>query len=155
MAHLVSEWQGKEILFPENVVYTKYVTDTVRYEQPESEYKILVYVDSTGCTSCKLQLDKWKKLMCELDSSSIEIPLLFYFQTTDHKEIYHILRQDRFEHPVCIDTNDQLNRLNRFPSDMAFLLNKENKVVLIGNPVHNPAIKELYLKQIRRSQAQF
>jgi hypothetical protein len=46
---------------------------------------------------------------------------------------------------------DRLNGLNRFPSDMTFqtfLLDGNNKVVVLDNPVHNAAVKELYLKRI-------
>jgi len=158
IAHLVYEWQGKEILFPENVVYTRYVTDTVEYELPQSEYKILMYVDPIGCINCKLQLNEWKEFMHQIDSAAIgEIPFLFYFQTKNAKEIYYILRQDKFDHPVCIDTDGELNKLNQFPSDIAFqtfLLNKENKVVVIGNPIYNPAVKELYWKQLTGNKTQ-
>lgn len=53
--------------------------------------------------------------------------------------------------PVCFDREDAFNRVNRFPSEMAlqtFLLDKDNRVVAIGNPVHNPQVKELYLNII-------
>lgn len=58
IAQFVNEWQGKEIYFPKNLIFTRYLTDTIDFYVPESEYKILVYVDSIGCTSCKLQLYK-------------------------------------------------------------------------------------------------
>ncbi|MCD8093619.1 MAG: DUF1573 domain-containing protein [Bacteroides sp.] len=48
-----------------------------------------------------------------------------------------------------MDTEDSLNKINHFPSDInfqTFLLDRSNKVVAIGNPVHNPKIKELYIK---------
>ena len=41
--------------------------------------------------------------------------------------------------PVCIDIDDQLNKLNKFPADITFqtfLLDKDNKVAVLGNPVH-------------------
>lgn len=63
IAQLVSEWQGKQIVFPENSIFTRYLTDTTDYQIPQSEYKVLIYVDSIGCTSCKLQLHKWKELI--------------------------------------------------------------------------------------------
>ncbi|MDR2968690.1 MAG: DUF1573 domain-containing protein, partial [Tannerellaceae bacterium] len=59
--------------------------------------------------------------------------------------------QERFDFPVCIDLKDELNKLNLFPSDMTFqtfLLDKDNKVAVIGNPVHSLSVKDLYLKQI-------
>ena len=65
---LVNEWQGKQIVFPENTVFTRYLTDTTNYQIPQSEYKVLIYVDSIGCTSCKLQLHKWKELIEYTDS---------------------------------------------------------------------------------------
>jgi hypothetical protein len=154
IARLVTEWQGKEIVFPGNMVFTRYLTDTTDYRIPESDYKVLIYVDSIGCTSCKLQLPKWKELIAYTDSLTQgqgHIPFLFFFHPKDRKEINYLLKVDGFDIPVCIDTEDKLNKQNRFPSDMTFqtfLLDRENKVVVIGNPIHNLAVKELYLKRI-------
>lgn len=152
IAQLVAEWQGKEIIFPEKTIFTRFATDTLHFGIPESEYKILIYVDSIGCTSCKLQLPKWKELIAYTDSvGGGKISYLFFFHPKDLKEISYILKRDRFDRPVCADTEDQLNKLNKFPSDMTFqtfLLDKNNKVTVIGNPVHNPVVKDLYIKQI-------
>jgi hypothetical protein len=154
IAQLVTEWQGKEIVFPENIVFIRYLTDTTNYRIPDSDYKILVYVDSVGCTSCKLQLAKWKELIAYTDSiTGSNVPFLFFFHAKDYREVRYLLKSESFDLPVCIDTEDGLNRLNRFPSDMifqTFLLDKDNKVAVIGNPIHNIAVKELYLKRIGR-----
>jgi hypothetical protein len=152
MSQLVTEWQGKKIIFPENIVFTRYLTDTTDYRIPDSEYKILIYVDSVGCTSCELQLSKWKELVAYTDSVTHgNIPFLFFIHSNDYREVRHLLEEDGFDIPICIDREDTLNKLNRFPSDASFrtfLLDRENKIVVIGNPVHNLAVKELYLKQI-------
>lgn len=149
---LVNEWQGKQIVFPENAVFTRYLTDTTNYQIPQSEYKVLIYVDSIGCTSCKLQLHKWKELIEYTDSvTQKKVPFLFFFHPKDAKEIRYLLKRDGFDRPICIDLDARLNKLNKFPADMTFqtfLLDKNNKVAVLGNPVHNTAVKELYLKQI-------
>lgn len=47
-----------------------------------------------------------------------------------------------------MDVSDSFNKLNHLPSDdrfRTFLLDKGHKVIAIGNPVHNPKIKEIYL----------
>ena len=62
---LVKEWTGKEIKFPERSVFTVQGKDTVDFTFHDADYKVLVYVDSVGCTSCKLQLDRWKKVIKE------------------------------------------------------------------------------------------
>ena len=149
---LVKEWTGKEIKFPERSVFTVQGKDTVDFTFHEAEYKVLVYVDSVGCTSCKLQLDRWKKVIKEMtEETGQDIPFLFFFHPKDMKELRYLTRRDSFTYPVCFDEDDELNDLNRFPSDMTFqtfLLDKDNKVVSVGNPVHNPKVKELYLKHI-------
>lgn len=152
ITRLVTEWQGKEILLPEDMVFTRNVTDTVDWTISESDYKVLIYIDSIGCTSCKLQLHKWKELIDYTDSiTDGKVPFVFVFHPKDLKEMQYLLKRDRFDLPIYIDMDDQLNKLNQFPSDLTFqtfLLDKENKVVVLGNPVHNLAIKDLYLKQI-------
>ena len=152
VARLVQEWQGKEINFPKNITFTRFVTDTVDYQIPQSDYKVLIYVDSMGCTSCKLQLPKWKELIAYTDSATGgSIPFLFFFQSKDDKELRYILKRDNFNRPICLDRNNELDKLNRFPQNITFqtfLLDKDNRVVVIGNPIHNLAVKDLYLKQI-------
>ena len=153
---LVKEWTGKEIKSPERSVFTVQGKDTVDFTYQDADYKVLVYVDSVGCTSCKLQLDRWKKVIKEMtEETGKDIPFLFYFHPKDMKELRYLTRRDSFSYPVCFDEKDELNVLNRFPSDMTFqtfLLDKDNKVVSVGNPVHNPKVKELYLKHIMGSR---
>jgi len=149
---LVKEWNNKEIRFPDNPVFTRFVTDTVPYRIPKSDYKVVVFVDSVGCISCKLQLPKWKEFMHKVDSlSDGNVPFVFFFQTKDVSELRYILKRDNFSHPVCMDTEDSFYRLNRFPGEMmfqTFLVDSANRVKVIGNPIHNLSVKDLYLKEI-------
>ena len=153
---LVKEWQGKQILFPENMVFTRFASDTTNFVIPTSDYKVLVFVDSIGCTSCKLQLSRWKEFIRYTDSiSQKNIPFLFFFQFDYQWDIHSLLIRENFYKPICLDRSDSLNQLNHFPKDIrfqVFLLDKNNKVVVIGNPVHNPNVKELYLEEISRKQ---
>ena len=148
----VNEWNNKEILFPGNPVFTSMVKDTVPYRIPKTDYKVVVFVDSVGCISCKLQLPKWKEFMHEVDSlSDGNVPFVFFFQTKDVRELRYILRRDNFSHPVCIDTEDSFYKLNRFPGEMmfqTFLVDSENRVKVIGNPIHNLSVKDLYLNEL-------
>jgi hypothetical protein len=154
---LVETWQGREIIFPQQSVFTRYAKDTVDFVIPQDvPYKVLIYVDSLGCLSCKLQMDKWMLLMEEIDTiTEDEIPFLFYFHPAKVKDTKSALLRGQFDRPVCIDKEDSLNLLNGFPSNMAFqtfLLNKDNRVLVIGNPVHNAAIKGLYIQEISQNK---
>ena len=153
LSRLVQEWEGKEILFPAHSTFTIQGKDTVDFDFKGAAYKIVTYIDSVGCTSCKLQLHRWRELVKEVDSlTNGDVPFLFYFHPKDIKELRYLTRRDAFTYPVCFDEKDELNQLNQFPSDMTFqtfLLDKGNKVVAMGNPVLNPKVKDLYLGVIK------
>lgn len=148
-ARLTEEWLNKEIRFPARVTFIDYKKDTFPYAFPPAPYKAVIYVDSSGCMSCRLQLAEWKKVIRQVDSvTNGSVPFLFFLRSNDTSHIRYLLKRAGFERPVYMDTAGILNRLNRFPPDEAFhtfLVNRQNRVVLIGNPVHNPAVKDLYL----------
>ncbi len=148
----IKTWQGKEIKFPKDLVFTKYAKDTVNYAISNSKYKVLLYVDSTGCTGCKLKLHKWNRFIAEVDSlSSMEVSFLFFFQPKDTRELSYLLRRDAIEHPICVDKDNALQKLNKFPNNLmfhCFLLDENNKILCIGNPVYNRKVRDLYFKQI-------
>ena len=132
---LVKEWQGKQILFPENMVFTRFASDTTNFVIPTSDYKVLVFVDSIGCTSCKLQLSRWKEFIRYTDSiSQKNIPFLFFFQFDDQWEIHSLLIRENFDKPICLDRSDSLNQLNHFPKDIrfqVFLLDKKPAIIFM------------------------
>ncbi|MDF9830593.1 DUF1573 domain-containing protein [Parabacteroides sp. PF5-6] len=151
ITRLEKEWQGKTVVFPQKPVFTLFA-DTLDWQVPDSEYKVLAYVDSTGCVSCKLQLLKWREWIREVETvTGKAVPFVFFFHAKKPRDIIYTMKRDQFDYPVCLDTEGELNRLNHFPTDMAFqtfLLDRENRVVVIGNPIHSPSVKELYLKHI-------
>jgi len=152
---IVREWTGREIRFPENVPCYVLGKDTL-YELCEDcfhkEYKILLYVDSTGCNDCRLQLSEWKQLKEEIDSLFPgKVGFLLYFQPKNLRYMGYLYMRDQFDYPIFVDTNDEINRLNQFSQVMeyqCFLLNSDNKVLVIGNPALNMHVWELYKSQI-------
>ena len=66
---IVAEWTGKEIKFPKGIPCTSMGKDTTCVDLYSNSYKILLYVDSLGCTSCRLKFPEWKKIISESDSA--------------------------------------------------------------------------------------
>lgn len=152
-SRLITKWLGKEIVFPNRMIFTLQGKDTVDFSLFHSSYAIVSYVDSTGCVSCKLQLSRWKTFIEELNSVSQErIPVLLYFCPKDIKEITYLLKRDYFDYPVCIDQSDMFNKLNNFPGKMVFqtfLIDKDDKVLALGNPIMNSKVKKIYMDIIQ------
>lgn len=152
MERLLNQWHGKEIQFPSVPKFTVYGEDTVEMGISSENYKIVHYLDSTGCTTCKMDLDRWKTFIGYMDSvSQSSVSCLIYIHATRKREVKIALKEGRFDYPVCLDTSNEFNRLNGLPLNPVFqtlLLDKDNKVVAMGDPVKNPRVKELYLNII-------
>ena len=151
---MVEQWIGRKILFPNEMVFTRQTVDTLfQVLNQRHTYTIVNYVDSSGCTSCKMQLPRWNELITELNSlSQTGVSFLLILNPKKTSDAIYALKYNDFHYPVCIDLKNDFGILNQIPSDemfQTFLLDKENKVLAIGNPVHNPKVKELYLKIIQ------
>jgi hypothetical protein len=155
---IVKEWIGKTIVFPENFQCNVLGHDTVQdiCNSLHKEYNILLYVDSTGCSSCRLKLPEWKQLIAESDSLfQGQIGFLLFFQPKNKKEINFLLKGNNFRYPVFIDMSMNIDHLNHFPKQQlyqCFLLDKDNQVMMIGNPVFSPKIWELYKEMISKNK---
>lgn len=92
---VVVEWDDKEILFPENLPCHISGMDTVHTLCNQifgKEFKILLYVDSAGCSSCRLKLLEWNQLIEELEILYPgKVGFLFFFQPKSMEEITELL----------------------------------------------------------------
>ena len=158
IAKIVEEWTGKEIQFPEGLTCIPIGKDTTCIDLHNDNYKILLYVDSLGCTSCRLNLTGWKKIMNESDSAFIRKPeFVFIFQPKmkDEKEVQNIFKSNGFSHSVFIDKENETDKINKFPTNtefQCFLLDKDNKVIMVGNPSQYTVIWALYKKVINERE---
>lgn len=152
ITNVVEEWINREIKFDDGYIFTRLGKDSVYNSIPTNKYKILVYTDSVGCVGCTLRLSQWMEWITQIDSiSENKVSFLFFIHPKDMRDLLLLLCSQNFDVPVCIDRNNSLYKLNRFPSNamlQTFLLDEHNKVLAIGNPMHNPKIKELYMKII-------
>ena len=143
---LLKKWEGREILFPDLDVIDFVVKDV------NWDYKIVTYIDSAECFSCKLNLRDWMGMKQQVDSVDKKVAFLFFLQTRRTEDLDYKMKWDAFNLPIVFDVQNLFCQLNHFPEDekfRTFLLDKDNKVLAIGNPIHNPKVKELYLKIIQ------
>ena len=142
---------GKELVFPDGFLFVENLSDTIPFAY-HTDFKIINYIDSMGCFSCKSQLPMWSDFIIQLKEMKVQhIEVLLVMHPREQKEAAFVIKRDNYHYPVCIDINDDFNRLNHFPEDdnfRCFLLDENNRVILIGNPVQNPRIRELYINTI-------
>ncbi len=138
---------GKEIALS-GLVFTKIGKDTVDYYINQYEYKVFTYLRPSECVSCNLRLYAWKNYIEENKAAlSKRVGYIFYYQVNNTNDIQYFLEKENFEYPVCIDLKGKLGVISELPQGIqyqTFLLNKENKIIAVGNPVVNSSVKQFY-----------
>lgn len=149
---IINEWSGKEIVFSD--LDMKIMgRDTCVLNAVNYKYKILTYIDTIGCTACRLKLFDWNVFLKELKPFSQKVCFLFVIHSNDYDEFEIIQRKNRFFYPVYYDYNGKLKEMNKFPDNpnfQTFLLDKDNKVVVIGNPITNDKVRQIYMNVIQK-----
>lgn len=152
---IIDEWKGKVIQLPLQIDWKTMGKDTTCPALLEPPNKILVYLDSTGCTPCKFQISKWQALIDTCHQKQIHVSFLFIIHSSNYDELSVNLITHNFSYPMIYDIENRFNKLNHFSKDPTlhvFLLDKDNKIQLIGSPINNPKMWELYKKTIAQSK---
>ena len=154
ISEAVHAFIGKQLVVPVDSLRARIMgKDTVCTDMLAPQTKILVYVDSSGCSPCKMELAAWSLRLQEMEKENISVPLVFIVHSHDYSALEKSLKNSFFEYPVFYDRHNMADSLNRFPKQdryKTFLLDKENRVVLVGSPANNDKLWELYKQQIHR-----
>ncbi len=149
--NVLDYWIDRKMNLDYNVgFFTTRGRDTLEYQNQNADFKILRYIDSTGCTPCRLQLAKYGEVLYELmDSAECTVDFLCIVTTSDLSQIKTATASNPYMQPIWVDPTDSINRLNSFPIDyrlQTFLLDSNDRVLAIGDPLLNPNVKDLYLQ---------
>jgi len=151
---IVNKWQGKEILIPDDgFTYNVLGHDTTNMGLWDKSYKILTYVDSIGCSACQLGLHKWAKLIDSCEQLQLDVSFLFVIHSLDYEKLNDDVHFFEFSYPLIYDYQNRFDKINHFPPPpyRTYLLDKNNKVQLIGSPIDNPKMWKLYKEIIPSS----
>lgn len=144
--NIVEQWQGRIIEFP-SVMVDAVTGDTI--DISSADFTILTYIDSTGCTGCRMKLPIWRSFINSLDSlpGDAEVNTIIVINARDEEELKYLIKHNAYAFPIVNDRNDSLNTLNVFPNKSkfrSFILDHNHRVIAMGNPVNNSAIADLY-----------
>lgn len=150
---VVKEWTGKTIIDIPSSNYVQYSNNSYQIKKISltKTFKILIYIDETESESCRLHLYEWMDFFKEIDSVSKNVSKLIIVKPKNKYAFIQTLQDYNFQYPVYIDELDAFNSTNKFPTNSLyhqFLLDKNNKVLFIGNPTNSPKIRKAYINII-------
>lgn len=120
------------------------------------DFNMIVYVDSSECTPCELgHLRFWNPLIKEsLEKSKYKTGLTIILapKEKDWFDLNEEIKESDIPANIYIDSTYVFLKNNPFiPKEKkyhSFLLNKNNEIILVGNPVNNKRIKNIYRNYI-------
>lgn len=145
---------GKQIDFSWQMQYVYEDTTTDVMVRPELvPIKVLVYVSRQLCTPCfGNYLSATTEFINKFSSDSVQYICVMYPRPI--KEIQEAMDSLELPHTLVIYDKEDLylkkNSLEKY-TDMfrTFLLDKNDRVVLVGDPLRNAEIQKLYNEKIR------
>lgn len=144
----IKEMIGRNIVFPSG--YKLHCCNDSLWEQSSlCDIKIVTYVDNLPCTECGLRtMHDWIDDIKTIDN---DVSYILVVQTEEPKDLFGMLDSIQLEAPFLFyptDTFRLVNSLDVLARNKTFLLNKENKIVLVGEPFGNEKLTQLYKKTI-------
>lgn len=147
---------GREITFPKGYKSLS-CHDSLKVEPLlGADVKMVSYIDNLPCTSCGIKmLYNW---IAEIDSMEQGLPYVIVVQTDKKEELFDIISHVSFPRPLMIYDSDVLkteNHLDVLARNKTFLLNRDNKIVLVGEPFGCSRMFDLYKQQIEALKAEY
>lgn len=134
--------------------------DTVMLDSIKNDFRLVVYVDSTECSPCLLdKMFIWNDRLEDAKKTPSQLKHIFIFAPKPEQleDAYLSLQYCGLESPVYIDTAFAFRKKNPyFPENRiyhTFLLNRNDSILLVGNPMENPKIDEM-LKHVLTNNKQ-
>lgn len=113
--------------------------------------RLIVFFDSTTCQSCRVnKLYEWDSIISIETKENAKFETMFIFSpTADQKGLLkRSLATSKFSHVVWFDYSNSFLTNNTFiPKDSrfhVFLLDRNNKIVFVGNPLYGEKIAKLF-----------
>lgn len=158
IAKELSLLRSERIVLPQQSQLTVQGKDTVITDfMTDGRLKLLVYTDSVECSSCAInKMFLWNSLIEY--SKAYKGNLKFYFifspKKQDEESVRIALHSNAFDYPVLIDTLGEFEKLNpHLPKNKTlhtFLLDENNNVILVGNPLYNKKIEQMFYDMIKK-----
>lgn len=125
-------------------------------EISHAKYKWIIFHDSVHCKPCQCHdLLSWQSMIDLQKEYKKQISTIFIYSADaiDSLEYMKALDNIYINYPIFLDTLKSFRVNNKnIPNEKifhTFLLDDKNKVILVGNPMRNPKVNELFIKILR------
>lgn len=116
--------------------------------------KLVVYIDSAECESCRVQKLYQYGRLAELSRSTrkYELFILFSPKQKGKEQFVKLLQHRDYPFPVYVDVENDFEKMNSFiprnPRFHTFLVDRYNNPIIVGDPLAGEKMEELFMSVI-------
>ena len=150
----IEQYQNKTLTLPlpDSILHKGQMTSIRKSGLKSNKLKISTYINGK-CHSCIKGFSKWLDLI-DIANRSTNFNIVFYVYTNDKNEFKEYFYPSVIhDYPLIIDKKKQYLKSNEIPEFgqfKTFLLNNNNRVILVGNPINNEKLMKLYKEEINK-----
>lgn len=159
ITHELEIFVGTTITIPQVFDTIDIARDTLLQHNSQEQIlsRMIVWYDTTACSSCNLKgIGMWNDIVkYSRDTVQGFEPVFIFSPNKENLNNFEIQTKiTDFDFPILADYNNKFIEANpQIPRDRryhVFLLDNNGKVVLVGNPMYNPRLWNLYKETINK-----
>jgi hypothetical protein len=156
--NIIEDNLGKKLLIPKDLkLYSPFnqnSTDSIKLAN--SSLKLYSHIN-TSCSTCLEEINKWDSFASKLKKYKTPV-ILICKSNKDNFELLKYLCETnkikKFTYPFFLNLKDDYVNKNPFMNASrdfeTVLTDKNNSILLIGNPLHSKGMEQLYLNEIQK-----
>lgn len=152
----ISEMMSEKVHIPyDSMIYVSFKeeTDKLTYLKnvQRCKYKYIMYVSKERCSTCIMdKLALWNEMLGLSKQNKLQIIFIISSDKEKIEDVRNSFYKSGLEYPIMIDTCNIFTRHNpHIPQNHVYhtlLLNSNDSIKLVGDPIHNEKIHALMNK---------
>lgn len=147
----ILEMQGKTINLNLKNTDVYYNGKDTLYNHTDAK-RLVVYIDSLSCSTCFLNnMMTYYDINDSLVNKGGHLIVILNPKHAKIEEIEEKVVMDKYPFYCIIDGSNEFLSTNNIPDNNllhTFMLDKNDKIILVGDPTRNSKLKELFFKQL-------
>jgi hypothetical protein len=148
---VVTSYIDKEIIVPDTMIYYCNSGKISKHFISEDKMKIFVYIDG-DCSKCVESLIEWQQFIENNNNTLCNCLIVFFITSSNFNLIEKLLNEIKFKYSVVFDYKNAYLLKNNFNNPIlnTVLVDSQNRIILVGNPLGNLKLTDLYLNKINK-----
>jgi hypothetical protein len=148
---------GKKLMIPDSLrIYApfhNYIADSVQLSN--ARFKIYSHINAS-CPTCVRDILLWSNLIPDFEK--LMVPVILICKSDDDFDLFKYIFEtgeiESFSYPFFFDLKRDFYRQNKFMKESlqfeTVLTDRDNTILLLGNPIRSKEMKDIYLKEIQK-----